>query len=551
MEDKVDILNTNTAEVTNQKHCQGSGWKIDGSAGDMEEDIQGWKKCLSQAGDAKTSMRIEFASVQPNRGRLGLSTDDAYLIQEVPGQTRDDAMGELVSPIRPPEEFESSHIEDCSRISIKELPNSDSRHMALYQKRGKGRMARNRAISFGRLFKPWKWKKKEGRVKQQQHQTPAMHEVSTLVETKDLKANSRLTAEDPEEPPKSFSSNKNKALMIDLEKKLATKNAEANGVKYYEESCSMFLPPRDSSNEDLKNNYSTECICDMEGKATKVKNSMSFPSVTNMASTENGSISRPQSLTGENVSKIGNKRSTRWLLCYPSGGTNGSDSPSPRSESANSNASTPSPTDHGFKMPNSYSNERPTSLPVALLNTTSRTLDESEMLNPLAIDPNERVTPQHRLPTAHLIDPHSCTAAVHLDNSSFISSETCVDDNSTTTDDMNIITLEDVGLIPPPPMFGGPSKSCMGLEKSKDADLSSYMKPIFEDDTVVTLACLEENINDEDYINNSTDENACGDASGINSQYPIHQGRETVNSSGINTQHATLVENGTRIIQVG
>ena len=119
MEDKVDILNTNTAEVTNQKHCQGSGWKIDGSAGDMEEDIQGWKKCLSQAGDAKTSMRIEFASVQPNRGRLGLSTDDAYLIQEVPGQTRDDAMGELVSPIRPPEEFESSHIEDCSRISIK------------------------------------------------------------------------------------------------------------------------------------------------------------------------------------------------------------------------------------------------------------------------------------------------------------------------------------------------------------------------------------------------------------------------------------------------
>ena len=68
----------------------------------------------------------------------------------------------------------------------------------------------------------------------------------------------------------------------------------------------------------------------------------------------------------------------RWLLCYPSGGTNGSDSPSPQSESANSNASTPSPTDHGFKMPNSYSNERPTSLPVALLNATSRTLDESK-----------------------------------------------------------------------------------------------------------------------------------------------------------------------------
>ena len=51
----------------------------------------------------------------------------------------------------------------------------------------------------------------------------------------------------------------------------------------------------------------------MQGNATKVKNLMSFPSVTNMASTENGSISRPQSLTGENASKIGNKRSTRYV----------------------------------------------------------------------------------------------------------------------------------------------------------------------------------------------------------------------------------------------
>ena len=65
--------------------------------------------------------------------------------------------------------------------------------------------------------------------------------------------------------------------------------------------------------------------------------------------------------------KSGGKR-TRWLLCYPAGGAASSESPSPPSEAC-SNLSTPSPTDHGFKIPNSQSNERPTSLPVALLNS--------------------------------------------------------------------------------------------------------------------------------------------------------------------------------------
>lgn len=58
----------------------------------------------------------------------------------------------------------------------------------------------------------------------------------------------------------------------------------------------------------------------------------------------------------------------RWLLCYHMrGGGPGNDSPSPPSEHCESQCSTPSPTDHGFKLPNSFSNERPTSLPVALL----------------------------------------------------------------------------------------------------------------------------------------------------------------------------------------
>ena len=70
-------------------------------------------------------------------------------------------------------------------------------------------------------------------------------------------------------------------------------------------------------------------------------------------------------------------KKTRWLLCYPSGGTTGasSESPSPPHEEAprvDSNASTPSPTDGGFKIPNSQSTERPTSLPVALLNSSQR-----------------------------------------------------------------------------------------------------------------------------------------------------------------------------------
>ena len=76
------------------------------------------------------------------------------------------------------------------------------------------------------------------------------------------------------------------------------------------------------------------------------------------------------STSGKSTVNGGGKR-TRWLLCYPAGGAaSSSESPSPPSEEIDSNASTPSPTDHGFKIPNSQSNERPTSLPVALLNSS-------------------------------------------------------------------------------------------------------------------------------------------------------------------------------------
>ena len=72
---------------------------------------------------------------------------------------------------------------------------------------------------------------------------------------------------------------------------------------------------------------------------------------------------------GKSGTSGGTGKKTRWLLCYHMGGGAPSASPSPPSEGAgNSQCSTPSPTDHGFKLPNSFSNERPTSLPVALLN---------------------------------------------------------------------------------------------------------------------------------------------------------------------------------------
>ena len=79
---------------------------------------------------------------------------------------------------------------------------------------------------------------------------------------------------------------------------------------------------------------------------------------------------RPVSLNSVKggAGKSGGGKRTRWLLCYHMGGGAPSASPSPPSEHGHSQCSTPSPTDHGFKLPNSFSNERPTSLPVALLN---------------------------------------------------------------------------------------------------------------------------------------------------------------------------------------
>ena len=145
------------------------------------------------------------------------------------------------------------------------------------------------------------------------------------------------------------------------------------------------------------------------------------------------------SINNNNNSTNTKGKKTRWLLCYPSGGAASSESPSPPNEEApvGSSTSTPSPTDGGFKIPNSQSNERPTSLPVALLNSSQRNGSKS-YVNPLSIDPNERVTPSGPgmgLPDHNgLMDPN----------------------NDHDIPDLSIAVTE-IGVIPPPPMFSSPS----------------------------------------------------------------------------------------------
>lgn len=358
-------------------------------------------------------------------------------------------------------------------------------------------------------------------------------------------------------------SSKNRALILDLERKIANKQVGSpENVHYTEQSFQQFLASKDlSDGEDDTQHSRVKCsILKEEGSVEFNIPKASELSSKTMANSEASSASRPQSITAEASGKLSNKRSTRWLLCYPSGGTNGSDSPSPQSESANSNASTPSPTDHGFKMPNSYSNERPTSLPVALLNATSRNLDEGEMLNPLSIDPNERVTPQHRLPIAHsvvgpLFDSHTCCSdniVAGCDNCShgaLASTPAGGEDNSSVTPEMNIITLSDVGLIPPPPMFGGP-------QPPEEKEEAALVLPLFGEGDIaiasVSSAGIDEDMEDTDdaVINYSSGEEENEDVAGLYSEYPVQQ-TSVMNAATINPQQGppAVAAINTQIIQ--
>ena len=154
--------------------------------------------------------------------------------------------------------------------------------------------------------------------------------------------------------------------------------------------------------------------------------------------------SQSSSSSGKNTSSS-KSRPTRWLLCYPgSAARDNSSDGSPSSSSDNESAvSTPSPTDHGFKIPNSYSNKRPNSLPVALQNSL-RNGDAG--IDLLSLDPDERVTPN----AASYGNGLGVDAVMGLG----ADVEDDMGDMDGCVDDADAEQLMGGGLIiPPPPMF--------------------------------------------------------------------------------------------------
>lgn len=187
----------------------------------------------------------------------------------------------------------------------------------------------------------------------------------------------------------------------------------------------------------------------------------------------------------------------------------------------------------------------------------SQTLS-GELFNPLSIDPNERVTPQHRLSIAQSvaglsIDHCGTSGRVtsHFDNCTpgayVVSPPIGNDDNSRIAEEINIITLSDVGLIPPPPMFGGPPKTLVGVEGVEEVEAAHMVKPMFEDATAVSSAGLDDNMDDEDDC--SSEENE--DGAGFGNEYAMQQASVSVDcASVINSQQGAVAGVNTRIIQV-
>ena len=182
------------------------------------------------------------------------------------------------------------------------------------------------------------------------------------------------------------------------------------------------------------------------------------------------------------------------------------------------------------------------------------------MLNPLSIDPNERVTPQHRLPIAQslagpLFDGHTCrtdrivAGCENCSHGALALTPAGREDNSSITAEMNIITLSDVGLIPPPPMFGGPPQP----EEKEEA---AVVVPLFGNEEIaiasVSSAGLDEDMEDaDDDVNYSSGEDENEDVAGLYSEYPMQQ-TSAANAATINSQQGApaVAAINTRIIQV-
>ncbi|CAB4065321.1 KATNA1 [Lepeophtheirus salmonis] len=230
-----------------------------------------------------------------------------------------------------------------------------------------------------------------------------------------------------------------------------------SSISFYLESCStpLFLRLRPRRKEELKHRLPFCCKNNNKSTPSPIQGDNHIES----ESVKNYLIKKEtdQNFKARSEENIPVKK-TRWLLCYPAGGAASSGSPSPPSETC-SNASTPSPTDHGFRIPNSYSNERPTSLPVALLNSSTFT-----DVNPLSIDPNEGVTPSQT--TRSLEDQP--------------------------------LGLIDIGVIPPPPMFSSPSPSHSYIHQGNGQCVNSAQAHDLSDTRFQDDYANEEDVDDDD-----------------------------------------------------
>jgi len=346
---------------------------------------------------------------------------------------------------------------------------------------------KSRLHAFGRLFKPWKWKRKKKSEKFEAASKSLERKISVRTSKEELIQRGILLP--MEANPSSNSSNKlgnsspsphlpsiresqspsprpnlpqltnNNKSEPNKEKTEHSNGSVPSGdgggggsvVNHSPKSCGMLSPGSGAPAGSVALPGLTGHRGHDNGVSVTVSNGSSYNGTRTVYSPEAESPPTPQpppapgsthhhrpvslnSVKG-GTGKSGGKR-TRWLLCYHMGGGAPSASPSPPSEHGNSQCSTPSPTDHGFKLPNSFSNERPTSLPVALLNCSGSSSGQpdavvgrgvvvNEAVNPLSIDPNERVTPSGH--GQHNGDIHDS------------------------------IGVTDIGVIPPPPMFSSPS----------------------------------------------------------------------------------------------
>ncbi|XP_040567387.1 uncharacterized protein [Lepeophtheirus salmonis] len=348
--------------------------------------------------------------------------------------------------------------------SIRSRPNSSCRASPQSRK--------SKLSVLGKFFKPWKWKRRK-KSEQFEAASKSLERKISVRATRDELIKKGILLPEYHIIPKiphliltTFSEpNKEKTDNV----KSCTTNSGDLQQKQQQSTPSSIQGDNHIESESVKNylikketdqNFKARSEENMSGlnKEEELNFSMREPNFCATPQQRFDSSPRPGSL-----SSVKSGKKTRWLLCYPAGGAASSGSPSPPSETC-SNASTPSPTDHGFRIPNSYSNERPTSLPVALLNSSTCKNSIITDVNPLSIDPNEGVTPSQT--TRSLEDQP--------------------------------LGLIDIGVIPPPPMFSSPSPSHSYIHQGNGQCVNSAQAHDLSDTRFQDDYANEEDVDDDD-----------------------------------------------------